>query len=31
MGPKLEVARGPFFGFEKEKEKGRQFCSSKSS
>jgi hypothetical protein len=30
-GSKLEAARGPFFKFGEETEKGRQFCSSKSS
>jgi hypothetical protein len=28
---KIEVARGPIFKFGEESEKGRQFCSSKSS
>jgi hypothetical protein len=30
-GVKIEAARGPFFAIWKENEKGRQFCSSKSS
>ena len=30
-GLKSEAARGPFFAIWKENEKGRQFCSSKSS